>query len=77
MSRKGLKPNLKHGDDGPQQAVKVLAVGDGVSVLRLDAELTAEQVHTQDAAGTSRTRSVFVLFSTSMLLNGFVSSAQT
>ena len=42
--------DLEDGDDGPEQRVEVLAVGDGVARLRLQTELTSEDVHPQDTA---------------------------
>lgn len=51
-SREG-EEYLKYGDDGPEQRVKVLAVGDGVAALRPQAELAAEQMHTQNTAAST------------------------
>lgn len=42
---------LEHGDNGPQEGVKVLPVGDRVTGVCLQAELAAKEVHTQDAEG--------------------------
>ena len=42
-----MKANLEYSDDGPEQSVKVLAVRDGVSVLHLETEFTAKQMHAQ------------------------------
>lgn len=42
---------LEHGDDGPQQGIKVLPVGDRVSGVCCQAELAPEEVHAQDAKG--------------------------
>lgn len=39
---------LEDGDDGPQKRVKVLSVRHCVACLRLQTELTAEDMHPQD-----------------------------
>ncbi|TNN37167.1 hypothetical protein EYF80_052670 [Liparis tanakae] len=51
QERVSVTSDLEHGDDGPEQRVEVLAVGNRVSVLRLEAELTAEQMHPQNTVG--------------------------
>ena len=43
--------HLEHRDDGPQQGVKVLPVGDRVSCVRAEAEFAAKDVHPEDAEG--------------------------
>lgn len=43
---------LENGDDGPEQGVEVLPVGQRVAVS-LGGELAAEEVHPQDAARQS------------------------
>ena len=43
--------HLEHRDDGPQQGVKVLPVGDRVSRVRAQAEFAAKDVHPEDAGG--------------------------
>lgn len=57
---------LKHCDDGPEQRVKVLAVGDGVAALRPQAELAAKQMHTQNAAEEEDVAGQWVLVLTVM-----------
>lgn len=61
---------LKHGDDGPEQRVKVLAVGDGVAALRPQAELAAEQMHTQNTAAEDRQTEVHPRASTAVATLG-------
>lgn len=46
--------HLEHGDDGPQQGVKVLPVGDRVSRVCAEAEFAAKDVHPKDAGGEGR-----------------------
>lgn len=53
MGQRGAR-YLKYCDDGPEQCVKVLAVRDGVPVVRAQAEFAAEQMHTQYTAENSK-----------------------
>lgn len=46
---------LENGDDGPEQGVKVLPVGQRVAIS-LRSKLTAEEVHPQDAAREGKQR---------------------
>lgn len=42
---------LEHGDNGPQQGIKVLPVGDCVSGICFQTEFAAEEMHAKDAEG--------------------------
>lgn len=55
-SRRAVCSYLEDSDDGPQQGVKVLPVRHGVARLRLQAELTAKDVHPQDTATQHKKR---------------------
>jgi len=52
-----MKNNLKHCDDGPQERIEVLSPALVTTVRQHFAELTAKQVHAEDA--TSRTQQTF------------------
>lgn len=49
---------LEHSDNGPEEGVEVLPVRDRVPRLRLETELTAEDVHAQDTATQQHSRAL-------------------
>lgn len=62
------QPHLKHGDNCPEERVKVLPVGQRVSAVLSQTEFAAEQMHSQDAAtATAKHREVASVASYSLV----------
>lgn len=55
-----MQTNLKYSDNGPEKTVKVLAVGDGVTVLCPKAELTSKQMHAQNTADNKKMQLFYI-----------------